>query len=488
MANFQIQLDNISQGGLCPRFYENDYPTYGNKNQAGKMLNCDCTNANYITQGAGLSTLTDGTQATAVTTLIKGMTDYAVASDVAYGIGGNKLYKFSSTAVSTASPFNVSGGGYVIDKGTVTSEDGEDVSLFQNNLYYTYNHSGTAGDVGKYDLASTFDVDWGSTVPTGAAALQGGVPHQISNSVNEAVMYISNGKYVASYDGTNFNDQALDFATGMVISSIKWVNNRLWIAVNKTSLSGSNKNRASLFVWDGTTDQPETEIVLSGTVGGLYVKNSILYVFYQDVTNTGGYKLAYVNGSQIVDLCNFTGSLPAYYQITEYKDFILWISNGDIYAWGAGDKELPTRFFQIADAGFSTAGGIACPFGTPIVASNESTSYKLAKWSGYDTNSYWKSLMFDITGTGKTSSVESVRVNFEQLTSGAYVIMNLVNNKGTTIHTEVISYARLGAVTTHFIPLNGKIQENFRVEFNYTGGSTSATVKIKSVRIKGTIN
>lgn len=483
--NFQIQLDNLSHGGLAPRFYENSFPTFGNKNNAGKMLNCDLTNANYIQQGAGLATLTDGTQATAVTTLIKGMTDYAVTDGVAYGVGGAKLYKFSNTAVTNAGAFP-----HTIDKGTVTGEDGEDVALYQNNLYYTYNHSGTAGDVGKYDLSSTFDDDWGSTTPTNFAALQGSVPHQISISTNEAVMYISNGKYVASYDGTTntFNDQALDFGTGMVIQSIKWVNNRLWIAINKTSLTGSNKNRASLFVWDGTTAQPETEIVLSGTVGGLYVKNSVLYLFYQDVTNTGGYKLAYVNGTQIVDLANYTGDLPEYYQITEYKDFIIWNSNGDLYAWGSGDKELPVRFFQIADAGFSTAGGIACPFGTPIVASNETTSYKLAKWSGYDTNSYWKSLMFDITGTGKTSAVESIRVNFEQLESGAYVTLNLVNNRGVTIHTEVISYARLGAVTTHFIPLNGKIQENFRVEFNYTGGSTSATVKIKSVRIKGTIN
>lgn len=484
MAKFQIQIENLSHGGFCPRYYEADYPSYGNKNQAGKMQNCDLTNAGYICQGPGLADLTAGTQAGAVTTLIKGMTDFAVTSDVAYGTGGAKLYKFSSTAVTNAGawPHTISQDG---------AESGEDVALYQGNLYYSYNQTGGA-DIGKYNLDATFDDDWGSTVPaTGAAALEAGVSHQISNSVNEAVMYIANGRYVASYDGATdaFNNQALDFPTGMVISSIKWVNNRLWIAVNKTSLTGSNKNRASLFVWDGTTDQPETEITLSGTVGGLYVKNSILYVFYQDVTNTGGYKLAYVNGSQIIDLANFTGSLPAFYQISEYKDFIIWNSSGLIYAWGSGDKELPIKMFQLADAGHSTVGGIVSPFGTPIIASYDGASaYRLAKFSGYDVSSNWKSLIFDITGTGRQSSIESIRINFEELDANAYVAWSLVNNKGDTIYNDVISNTKLGGVTTAFYPINGKVQENFRIEFDYSAGSAAATVKLKSIRIKGSVD
>jgi hypothetical protein len=228
------------------------------------------------------------------------------------------------------------------------AEDGEDVALYLGNLYYTYNHSGTAGDFGKYNLDATFDDDFGSAgVAGGGAHALEFAPHQMASTVNQ-LLYIANGKYIAEYNGTTdiFTYNKLDFPTGWVVSSIKWVNNRLWMAVNKTSLTGSNKNRASLFVWDGTTDNPESEIELSGTVGGLYVKNSILYLFYQDITHTGGYKLAYVNGSQIVDLANFSGSLPAYYQISEYKDFILWHSDGNTYAWGSGDKELPIYEFQ----------------------------------------------------------------------------------------------------------------------------------------------
>lgn len=477
---WSILLNDISLGGFSPRFYAETYPSYGNKNQAGAMTNIDMTNAGYITQGPGLSNLTNGTQAGALTTLPKGMLDFAASSDVSYAVGGAKLYKFSSTTLTSDATWP-----HTIDKAAQTAEDGEDVALYQGNLYYSYNHSNTLGDIGKYDLNASFDDDWASTVPSGAATLTGGVPHQMIVGGNDT-LYIANGRYVASYNGTTFIQQALDLPTGAVIQSIKWMSDRLWIAANRTSLTGNNKNSASIFVWDGTTDSWEAEIKLMGTVGVMHVKNGILFVTYQDITSTGGYKLAYVGGSNVVDLCNFTGGLPAYYQITDYKDFIIWNANGSIWAYGSGDKDLPNRLFQIADGGHSTVGSLGCPFGTPIVASYDGASaYRIASFSGYDTNSSWKSTMFDVTGDAEHSGIDTVRINFEELESGARVDWSLKNNQGDTVYSDVISYAKLGASTTAFYPLNGKIAENFRIEFDYTNGSTSATVKLKSVKVYG---
>lgn len=473
-------MDDISHGGYSPRFYAETYPSYGNKNQAGAMTNIDMTNAGYITQGPGLSNLTNGTQAGALTTLPKGILDFAAASDVSYAVGGAKLYKLSSTTLTSDGTWP-----HTIDKAAQTAEDGEDVALYQGNLYYSYNHSNTLGDVGKYDLSATFDDDWGSTVPSGAATLTGGVPHPMIVGGNDT-MYIGNGRYVTSYNGTTFIQQALDLPTGAVIQSVRWMSDRLWIAANRTSITGSNKNTASIFVWDGTTDSWEAEIKLMGTVGGMHVKNGILFVFYQDITSTGGYKLAYVGGSNVVDLANFTGALPAFYQITDYKDFIIWNSNGSIWAYGSGDKDMPNRLFQLADGGHATVGGLACPFGTPIVASYDGASaYRIALFSGYDTNASWKSTIFDVTGDAEHSGIDTVRINFEELESGARVDWSLKNNQGDTIYSDVISYAKLGAKTTAFYPLNGKIAENFRVEFDYSNGSTSATVKIKNVKVYG---
>ena len=220
MAKFTIQLDNLAQGGLCPKFYAEDYPSYGNKNQAGKMLNCDLTESAYIKQGSGLSTLTNGTQAGAVTTLIKGIADYAITDSVTYGIGGTKLYKITPTEVTNDGTF----------PHTISGTLGEDVALYLGNIYYSHNT-----DVGKLTLPSTFDDDFFSAgvAGGGAHALTGGVPHQFASTVNQ-LLYVSNGQYIAEYNGTTdiLTYNKLDFPTGWVVNSIKWVNNRLWMAVS----------------------------------------------------------------------------------------------------------------------------------------------------------------------------------------------------------------------------------------------------------------
>lgn len=479
MAKWSIQISDFL-GGFAPSWYNaGSYPSYGNKNHAADMTNIDITAPGFMTQGPGLANLTDGTQAGAITTLVNSILDEAVTSDVTYAIGGAKLQKLSSTAVT-----NTGSWPHTIDKGAVTGEDGEDVFAYQGNLYYTYNHSGSAGDIGKYDLASTFDDDWGSTVPSGAAALQGGVPHQGIVGGND-VAYIANGRYVCSYDGTTLIPQALDLPTGTVIQSIAWNSDRLWIVANRPSLTGSNKNTASVYVWDGTTNSWEAEIRLMGTAGGCHVKNGVIFIFYQDVSSTGGYKLAYVSGGSIQDIANYSGALPEFSQITDYKDYILWVSSGLIYAYGAGDKDLPVRLFQLADGGYSTVGALACPFGTPMVASTESTNYKLAKFSGYDVTCTYKTLMFDVTGETGISRIATVVWTFEQLATGASMAWSLVNNKGQTIYSDTISYSKLGAATSCVYELNGKITENFRIEMNFATGSASNPVKVKGVKVFG---
>jgi len=482
MAKWNINILDFN-GGLAPGAFRETYPSYGNKNMAGAMQNCDLTNPNSITQGAGLATLTDGTQATAVTTLIKGILKRATSSNVSFGVGGNKLYKFSATAVSVASPFNVSGGGYVIDKATVTGELGEDVAEYNGVLYFSYNHSGSAGDIGTYDLNTTFDVDWGSTVPTGAAALTS-APHQLCAAGNDT-LYIANGRYVAEWNGTTFVAQSLDLPASSIISSIAWSGNRLWIAANKPNLTGANNNTSSIYSWDGNATSWDDEIIVGGLVSALYVKNGNIFVWYSDISSTGGYKLGYINGTSITDLANFTGALPDYYQVSEYQDYLIWNSNGLIFAWGSGGKDLTTKLFQIADGGFSTVGGISCPFGTPIIASNETTSYKLAKFSGYDTACNWKSLLFDITNDGTMPMIEGIGISIEPMAVSASCAVTLKDNKGTSLFTDTISYTLLNTDTYLYRPMKVGTK-NFRVELDWTNGNATNPVKIKNIKLKGT--
>lgn len=466
---WQITIDNFL-GGFAPGWWKSDYPSYGNRNQAGDMLNVDLTNPSYITQGPGLVNLINGTEAGVVTTLIRGILDKAQTSDVSFAIGGTKLYKISSTEVISDANF----------PHTITgATNGEDVAYFQGKIYYTWDTN-----VGQLTLPSTFDDDWGSTVPTGATALQSGVPHPMEVGGND-FLYIGNKNYVTSYDGTTFTEKDLDLPDNAVIQDLKWTSNRLWIAANQPDLTGSNNVIGSIYVWDGNSPSWEDEIRISGRIGGMFVKEGILYVFYQDLSDSiGGYKLGYFNGTQISELAHFKGGLPAYYQIAEYKNFIIWVGGELIYAWGAAERNLPAMIFQLADGGYSTVGGLACPFGTPLVASNQSTSYRLAKFSGYDTNCYWKSLLFDISGTDRKGMIDELIVNIEKPSTGARVDITLKNNQGTSLWTDSISYAIDGAIARKiFYP---KCEaENCRLEFSWANGSATNPLSIKNVIILG---
>lgn len=480
--NWNIDINNISLGGFAPTFYKETYPSFGNKNQAGAMANMDLTNTGFMTQGPGLTTFTNGTEAGAVTGLIRSFFYNGTGPSIGGvpAVGGTLFHLFSSGTTIT------NGGGTYPHTITGVSGGAEDVVLYGANYYYTWN-AVTTGNIGKFNL-SVFDDDWGSTVPTGAGTL-GSDSHQLKVGGNNT-MYIANGRYVSSYDGTTLVLQALDLPTNYVISSIAWHADRLWIAANRgASAQSGAQTDSSIFVWDGTTDSWDVEIKLQGEVGALYVKSGILYTFYKDVTSTGGFKIALLNGNQVVDLGNFTGAIPAYYQVTDYKDFIVWVSSTTLWAYGSGDKDLPARVFQYADGGYSTVGGIGMVFGNLAVASKEDTNYKVAYLSNYDVNSSWKSLMFDITGSGRVSKINQVRINHEMLSTGARVDWKLLNNKGGTIYSDHISYDSANTLkTTSFYPLNGLVAENFRIEFDFASGSTTNPVKIKNAKITGTVD
>ncbi len=467
---------NDFNGGYAPNWWRETYSSYGNKNMAGAMQNCDLTNPNSITQGPGLANLTAGTQAAAVTTLIKGMLQRATSANVSYGVGGAELYQYSATAVTNAGnfPHTISHDG---------AELGEDVAEYQGNLYYSYNQAGAVGDIGIFDLGSTFNDDWGSTIPTGATAL-GSHPHQMIAAGNNT-LYIANGQYVTSWDGTTFVEQALDLPTGSVISSLAWSGNRLWIAANKPNLTGANNNVSSIYSWDGNATSWDDEIIVGGLVSALFVKNGVVFAFYSDITSTGGFKLGYINGTAITDLTNFTGALPEYYQVTEYQDYIIWNSSGIIFAWGSGGKDLTTKVFQFADGGHATVGGIAAPFGTVMIASwDTSSAYRLAKFSGYDVACNWKSLMFDITNEEIQPIIEGIGINFEPMAASASVALTLLNNKGTTLFTDTISFAAFSSDVHYYRPLK-VATELFRVELDWSGGSATNPVKIKGIKLHG---
>lgn len=484
MPQIDWQIDINTFDGFVPGFSKNSYPSFGNKGHASDMQNVDITDPNVLTQGPGLATLTAGTEVGAITTLIKGMQKISIDGTNAYAVGGNKFYQFTASAVTNAGSFP-----HTIDKATVTAEDAEDVVYYDGYYFYSYNHSGTAGDVGRFDGTSTFDDDYMSTVPTDAIALQGGVPHQMVVGGDD-VLYIANGRYVASYSTSlaTFVDQALDLPQGEVVTSLTWEHNRLYIASRKPNLVASVAAESSVYYWDTTSSSWTYQIKVPGKIGAIYARNGIVYLWYQDISMSGGLKLAYIDGNQIRDLAFYTGSLPEYYQISDFQTHLMWVSSGEIWLWGAIANDLPIKLSQYADGGFSTVGGITNVFGTPIVASTQSTSFNLAKFSGYDVNALWNTVLFDVNDAIHTSYIDRIIVLTEPILTGAQLDITLKSDYGVNTVTTPTSIAydvTQPNKTRWVINRKGAPVETFMLNLSWANGSATNPVKVRKIIITG---
>lgn len=485
MEEFYISIQ-APFGGFAPGYWENSLGSFGNKNQARAMTNIDMADPTGFKQGPGLSTLTNGTQAGAVATLIKHILPVPTSSDVSFAIGGNLLHQISSSAVTNTGNFP-----HTINKAAVTDEDGESCVVANGALYYFYNHSGSAGDIGKYDLSSTFDDDWGSTVPTGMAALQN-APHP-SILGNDNVIYFGNGRYIGYYDpDTNtLSEDDFDTVQGGECVDVRYLNSRVWGAFNKPNIAGNNNSEAIIYVWGGVgfsswEDFPNPRFY--GKIGAIYPFGSRMFVWFQEVGYSGGYKLGYVNGNEIVEVAAFSGSLPNFGQVMEKDGMLVWVSNGLLHRWGSVDRNIPPVLSQHADGGFSTVGGIGAPFGTLMAASNQSTSYKLAQLSGLDTNSSWKSLFFN-TGPAK---VEKVRVHYTAPGSGARADLTLYRDQEVASLTLALE-GQTGSITNtndantvfkEFTPMMD-VRSEFSIGVDFSNGSTSNAITIRRIEIFG---
>src|SRR3990167_4022404 len=188
---WSITLEKFSSG-YAPLAFTDSLTEIGSGGHADSMTNVDVLDGK-LTQGPALSNLTNGNQAGNVTELINYIYDRAISADLTYGIGPTKLFSISSTAVTANR--TISG-----------STDGQSVQYLKGNLYYFYNKA-SGGDIGKFDLVSTYTDGWGSATDQ---ALESAI-HPVAKK--EDVMVFGNGRYAGVYieETNSLNVQKLDF-------------------------------------------------------------------------------------------------------------------------------------------------------------------------------------------------------------------------------------------------------------------------------------
>lgn len=473
---FKITLKKF-EVGASPTAHLDSLTQTGGSGAYSTATNIDVTVPGILTQGPGLSTLSNGTEAGAITELVNYIMDIPTASDVAYCITATKLHKISSTAVTNTG---------IWPHAITSATSGSSTIEFQGNVYYFFNKA-SGGDIGKYDQVTTFTDNWGSTIPTGAAALQS-APHPVAKK--EDILVFGNGRYLGTYvSGTNtLAPTKLDFGIATEVADVCFNANQWWVAVNTGVTSGTNRTKSQIYLWDGAalTAQLSDEVAVGvQKIGFIMPINGVIYVAYQDVS--GSYAIGYISGRSIKPLCFFTGGLPTFAQKTLFKNFILFVGGASTYLAGSATPDFPYSLSQYADGGFSTVGAIAAPFGVPIVASTQSTSFKLAKFSGFDTACTWRSLVIPTTSGRMVGHIDYVIVKTKNLGSSASAAIQLEYNQDQddsgTAKTITTANKRRHLFKQFTNPPQGV--EDLRVFIDWSGGNTTNDCAIKEIEIMG---
>lgn len=469
-TDFQIEFSAFNEG-FAPLAHLDTTSFVGNKGQATEMKADIISKPGFLTQSPALADLTNGTQAGVVDQLIRFILDKPISTST-YAIGTTKLFKLSSTTVT-------SGGSPSWPQAITDMTSGESVIRLGANIYGFFNKA-SGGDILKMPISSeVIDPDWGSSTD---AALQGNVPHP--SAVKEDVMLFGNGQYVGVYiDAGTLDVDKLDFGAGAEVADIVFSANFWWIAVNY----GEGK-RSQVYVYDGSalSNILSDEVGIGDQqIGFLYVHNGIIYVAYSDESATG-FTIGWIKGRRLEPLRYFGGTLPDHRQKALYKNTIIFNSSTDIYSFGSSVGQLPLQISKLADGGHATLGGIASPFGTPMIASTDGASnHRLAKFSGYSTDSSFKSVWVDTSNGRMLGKVHTMIVKSKVLGANARCDIKIEGNQGAETDMTALEYSGTGTRRKVFKNIILPQIEDVRVVVDYANGNATNDCPIRSIILQG---
>jgi len=453
-----LTIEKFSSG-YSPLAFSDSLTELGQSGQASVMQNVNILNGN-ITQGFKLTNLT-GT----LTQSIQYIMDKAVSNNSSYAIGTSKIYNISSTAIS--------------DLHTITGcTEGESIQYLKGNLLYFYNTS-SAGAIGKYDF-STFDDNWGTGLQL--------APHP--SDKKEDIVVFGNGRYAGVYiaETNSLTTEKLDFGIGMEVADVIYNSGFWYIAVN-SNVTGTNRSEGQIFLYDGAalinTLTDETGVGMM-RIGFLYRINGIVYVAYEDLSSPG-FIIGYINGKSISPLRRYTGTLPTFQNKTLYNNTILFLSDNLVYSAGAIISELPFQLSQIATSTYTNATAIAAPFGTPLVASNNGSTYVISKFDGFTKTASWKSIVFPLVSGLNKAFIDSVTVITKSLGANASCSLTLEYDQATKTSTAQ-TITGTGITRHYFSTLGIASIEDLRVCLDWSGGSETNDCEIRRIIIRGNFN
>ena len=161
-------------------------------------------------------------------------------------------------ATDTGRDYSVNVSDVVKYKGSVMTSSNTDIAMSDNSF-------------------GVNDFDWWTTV-AGGPALTANEYHVMV--VLDAVLYVADGRYIHSWDGTTVGTNALDFGENTHVTAMSVHDGVIWAAVAPVVRGdlGLFPRGTRLISWDGIQDSWDAEIPLEQPVYGLFSHNGTMYV------------------------------------------------------------------------------------------------------------------------------------------------------------------------------------------------------------------
>ncbi len=239
----------------------------------------------------------------------------------------------------------VADGGHNFTTLPSTGAWGEDIVLYKVGanfrVFYSWNDSGD-GDVGIFTPggAAVNDVFMSGTAThaDSGTKLSAAVPHKMVEAAN-GKLYITNGRYVAEYDGANgangtINKTKYDLGVGWIAQDVRVYGNYLAVAAIKSGGAYINYSFASncrVNLWNMTESGLGLVYEIEDSyLSAIYVTNSRLFAWTSGRNNTQ--KLWEFDGQKFIllwEAATYT-TLPTPRQIEVYKNLLTWATSGGV--------------------------------------------------------------------------------------------------------------------------------------------------------------
>lgn len=345
------------------------------------------------------------------------------------------------------------------------------------SYFYSWNDN-TDGDVGRYDLATTFDSDFmsavvGGTYSSGAAVLSIN-PHPMIVG-DDDVLYFGDGNFLQYYDGdyngssaNGTNGTALVLPAGMIINGFSKAQNFLVIYAyfsNGVDASSATYYRGSAkaYFWDYLSLDPsyiydlEDNYVSAGfTFGNKFGCFTAGRSSEPGVSRTS--KLRFFTGTRFKAIKNFNGNPPCVGGVEVHDGMLMWNSSGKIYTFGTPYNNNADVLFQPYGLNSGSSGLLKEFFSAAVFASSGSNATQMQSYyQNFLTGTFSMGAFEPPLDEYRRWKIHKFRVGFgKEFTGGRSLVLyaGLDNQAVTTVAT--VASAQASAAAT-----NGGLIQDF---------------------------